>query len=90
MQALVPPDEYNLFMATLPARHLPDDQNAPFGAMFNDAKIWFNHAIEVDQGEMIHVSLDLNENLRHVATREYIALETDRYRDADAVVARMA
>jgi len=54
MKALLPPDNYNVLMATLPACH-PDNQSAPFGTTFNDAKIWFNHVIRVDRGEMIHV-----------------------------------
>jgi hypothetical protein len=54
MKALLPPDNYNALMAALPACH-SDNQSAPFGTTFNDAKIWFNHIIRVDSSEMIHV-----------------------------------
>jgi hypothetical protein len=55
MKALLSPDNYNVLMATFPTCHLPDNQSAPFGTTFDDAKIWFNHIIRVDRGEMIHV-----------------------------------
>jgi len=56
MKALLPGDAYETLISTLPACYLPDAQNTSFQAMFNDSKIWFNHIIKVEHGEMIHVS----------------------------------
>ena len=56
IKALLPPDEYDTFISTPPAIHLPHDQKAALETMFNDSKIWFNHVIKVDRGEEIHVS----------------------------------
>jgi len=56
IKALLPPDEYNTFISTPPAIHLPHTQKAALETMFNDSKIWFNHVIKVDRGEEIHVS----------------------------------
>ena len=55
MEALLPRDKYETLISTLPACHLPDDRKTSFEATFNDSKIWFNHIIKVQQGEMIHV-----------------------------------
>jgi len=54
MKALLPPDNYNVLMATLPTYH-SDNRSAPSGTTFNDAKKWFNHIIRFDRGKMIHV-----------------------------------
>ena len=55
MEALLPQDAYEALISTPPAYHLPDGQNTSFKAVFNDSKIWFNHIIKVEHGEMIHV-----------------------------------
>lgn len=56
MKALLPEDAYETLISTLPACHLPGGQNTSFEATFNNSKIWFNHIIKVEHGEMIHVS----------------------------------
>jgi len=55
IKALLPPAEYNTFISTPPAIHLPHDQKVVLETTFNDSKIWFNHVIKVDRGEKIHV-----------------------------------
>jgi hypothetical protein len=56
MKALLPPDEYDAFISTLPAIHLPHTQKAALETTFNDSKIWFNHVIKINRDEKIHVS----------------------------------
>ena len=56
MKALLPKDAYETLISTLPACYLPDGHNTSFEATFNDSKIWFNHIIKVEHGDMIHVS----------------------------------
>ncbi|KAI0289435.1 hypothetical protein BC826DRAFT_1031818 [Russula brevipes] len=56
MRALLPQEKYEMFIDARPAYYQSETQDASFGTTFRDSKMWFNHVIQLDKGEMIHVS----------------------------------
>jgi len=55
MKALLSQGVHQAVFSGLPARFCPEDKDLSFGARFNDAKIWFNHVIKIEDGDMIHI-----------------------------------
>jgi hypothetical protein len=56
MMALLPQEKYEMFIDAPPAYYQSETQYASFGTTFGDSKMWFNHVIRLDKGEMVHIS----------------------------------
>jgi hypothetical protein len=53
MQALLPPSAFETLQSSLPTFWREGEQK-PFGEMFRDYAMWFNHIIKVETGEMMN------------------------------------
>jgi len=56
MKSLLTQGEHQALFTALPAHYCLDEKDVSFGTMFNDSKIWFNHIIKIEDGDMLHVS----------------------------------
>ena len=56
MEALLSQDAHQAVFSGLPACFCPEDKDLSFEARFNDAKIWFNHVIKIEDDDMVHIS----------------------------------
>lgn len=56
MKALLSQCEDQALFTALPAHYCLDKKDKSFETMFNDSKIWFNHIIKIEDGNMLHVS----------------------------------
>jgi hypothetical protein len=56
MKALTSPNSHQELFEAIPSRYCQTEQNTTLEVTFEDSKIWFNHVIKIEHGEMIHAS----------------------------------